>query len=430
MPSSYNDQWRSVSERSWTTVSYVVATKEMVSSSGRYKNPQQSVFSSISRNWVQTPNYRKIVKSGGVLPDNPLSYERINNGHVYGGVVTYFASGPEGWTRTVYTDLGHNAYVPGFKANPWNSSAHTSKLLSKAKGSEWSAPIFFAEAGKTADMVYKNAIRLTSMVVALRKGNFKQFVNLWHKSARVRLRSKRSFKRAAKQFGRRFGKNPREAAASAWLEYKYGWTPFVLDTYNAFETLSDLQDNNPKSKVGSVRSTLKKTVTETITSEDRLTSVAGTRVGGIITTTFDLSSRAVWRFTVNENLNTIGKIGLTNPLNVGWELVPLSFVADWFLPIGDYLAALDAPMRFSHVGGTIGYKCDAKAKSQVFESPYYSITPLNYKEGDRVSVTVQPMTGIPSMSLRDMTFMPNLEHGRALSGIALLSQAVAGLQKR
>lgn len=430
MPSSYSAQYRSVSESSYVSVSYIAATKRTVSSNGGGKSLQQSVFSSTERSWVRTPNYREIVKTGGVLPDNPLSYERINNGHAYGGVVTYFASGPEGWTRTVYTDLGHNTYIPRVISDPWNASSHTSKLLKKAKSSEWLAPVFFAEAGKTADMVYKNAVRLTSMIVALRKGNFKRFVNMWHKSARVRLRSKRSFNRAAKQFGRRFGKNPREAAASAWLEYKYGWTPFVLDVYNAFETLSDLQDNNPKSKVGTVRSRLKKDVVETITSVDRLTSVAGIRVGGTITINYELSSRAVWRFTVNENLNTIGKVGLTNPLNVGWELVPLSFVADWFLPIGDYLAALDAPMRFSHVGGTIGYKCDAKAKSQVFGLPNFSVTPSTFKEGDKVSVTVRPMPGIPSMSLKDMTFLPNLEHGRAYSAIALLSQAFSGLQKR
>jgi hypothetical protein len=33
-------------------------------------------------------------------------------------------------------------------------------------------------------------------------------------------------------------------------------------------------------------------------------------------------------------------LGFTNPLNVVWELVPFSFVVDWFLPIGDFLNSL------------------------------------------------------------------------------------------
>lgn len=36
---------------------------------------------------------------------------------------------------------------------------------------------------------------------------------------------------------------------------------------------------------------------------------------------------------------TAGELGLTNPALVAWELVPYSFVVDWFLPIGDWLQA-------------------------------------------------------------------------------------------
>lgn len=31
-----------------------------------------------------------------------------------------------------------------------------------------------------------------------------------------------------------------------------------------------------------------------------------------------------------------------NPLEVGWELVPFSFVLDWFIPVGEFLKSLDA----------------------------------------------------------------------------------------
>lgn len=34
------------------------------------------------------------------------------------------------------------------------------------------------------------------------------------------------------------------------------------------------------------------------------------------------------------------QVGLINPLSVAWELVPFSFVVDWFLPIGTYISSL------------------------------------------------------------------------------------------
>lgn len=45
-------------------------------------------------------------------------------------------------------------------------------------------------------------------------------------------------------------------------------------------------------------------------------------------------------------------MGLTNPLEVTWELLPFSFVADWFLPIGDYVSILDSTLGYILKGGT------------------------------------------------------------------------------
>jgi len=46
----------------------------------------------------------------------------------------------------------------------------------------------------------------------------------------------------------------------------------------------------------------------------------------------------------------LNQLGVANPLNTVWELVPLSFVVDWFIPIGDFLRALTGPLgtTFSH----------------------------------------------------------------------------------
>jgi hypothetical protein len=37
----------------------------------------------------------------------------------------------------------------------------------------------------------------------------------------------------------------------------------------------------------------------------------------------------------------MSQLGMANPLSLAWELLPYSFVVDWFLPIGQFLSSLD-----------------------------------------------------------------------------------------
>lgn len=73
---------------------------------------------------------------------------------------------------------------------------------------------------------------------------------------------------------------------------------------------------------------------------------------------------------INDSLLTLDQCGLINPLSVAWELVPFSFVVDWFLPIGTYINSMSdyAGTRrtnvyqttFSKTKGTILYPNDGK----------------------------------------------------------------------
>jgi hypothetical protein len=54
----------------------------------------------------------------------------------------------------------------------------------------------------------------------------------------------------------------------------------------------------------------------------------------------------------NPLLAQAANLGLTNPAALAWELVPFSFVADWFVPVGDYLNCLDAALGYSFLGGS------------------------------------------------------------------------------
>jgi hypothetical protein len=40
-----------------------------------------------------------------------------------------------------------------------------------------------------------------------------------------------------------------------------------------------------------------------------------------------------------EDISVARSLGMVDPLQVAWEIVPYSFVVDWFLPVGSFLSA-------------------------------------------------------------------------------------------
>lgn len=51
-------------------------------------------------------------------------------------------------------------------------------------------------------------------------------------------------------------------------------------------------------------------------------------------------------------------LGLLDPLTLAWELIPFSFVVDWFLPVGTYLSQLTALNGLTLMNGFTSYTTD------------------------------------------------------------------------
>lgn len=73
----------------------------------------------------------------------------------------------------------------------------------------------------------------------------------------------------------------------------------------------------------------------------------GLEVDGELTRGSEVGLTYVVRDPLKQQL---GELGLLNPLSIGWELVPLSFVLDYFMDIGGFLSALSGPigLEFAH----------------------------------------------------------------------------------
>lgn len=133
--------------------------------------------------------------------------------------------------------------------------------------------------------------------------------------------------------------------ADNWLEYRYGWTPLYYDIYNSAHliALGIHQAHN---------------FVRLRTSESQSGNGGSTIWGhevGIFGNPRDYYAgrrgMGVDYAIVDPELVLNQACGLDNPLLIAWELVPFSFVADWFIPLGDALQQITAFNGLRFVGG-------------------------------------------------------------------------------
>lgn len=133
----------------------------------------------------------------------------------------------------------------------------------------------------------------------------------------------------------------------AWLVYRYGIKPFIGDVTGIIEGL--------KQKVGHKRQTTR--AKGEISKSD--VSVVSASPGSGLSATFSAQTTDYCkvRFTsIDEYVATVASnIGFTAKglITVPWELVPYSFVADWFLNVGDYLNALAPAPGYKTLGSCV-----------------------------------------------------------------------------
>lgn len=131
---------------------------------------------------------------------------------------------------------------------------------------------------------------------------------------------------------------PKEAKrrfADNYLEFHFGWSPLVGDIYGAAEVLSNPFKPHPIRARSVMTVYNPTTVPFTVVSDT--TSIYHTKtVNERMDQTIVLRGDLV---VTNPNLALANQVGLTNPLTIAWELVPFSFVLDWFVNVGDFLSS-------------------------------------------------------------------------------------------
>jgi len=198
-----------------------------------------------------------------------------------------------------------------------------------------------------------------------------------------------------------------------WLELQYGWRPLFTDVYAGMEHLA----RNVRSPItvctGSARDRVEFANRQTPSSPNHHASGFN-----------DSRSRYVVKATLaSPNLSNAHALGLTNPLVVAWELIPFSFVADWFLPVGDALASLDATSGYSFHSGcrtdVWHYESDEHFYVNLKNGPDFDFRETRARRVD-MAMTRYVLTGFPNPTLPSFKNPLSVQH--AANAVALAAQ--------
>lgn len=237
------------------------------------------------------------------------------------------------------------------------------------------------------------------------------------------------------------GVSRKRSVSGNWLEYQYGWMPLYLTVYGAMTLAYDGMKN--RNIILHASGTSATYTSQTFRYNSFPTSHVGTGVGKFWQVpfsyrvnqyrTFRRSCRVVYIYKVtNPNLTTASQLGLTNPTAVAWELVPLSFVVDWFVNVGDCLEQLAAFSGCEFLAGAITYRqrveltasanLHAPSTTTCYNGMPQSFvsTPTTYRTD--VMVKREALVTQPTFGLR---LQNGLNMKRFVDGVALLKQRLS-----
>lgn len=207
-----------------------------------------------------------------------------------------------------------------------------------------------------------------------------------------------------------------KTTAQNWLELQYAWKPLLKDISGLISILNQTISNNPPVRTVRSRSNLEK----------RYTLNQGPYFPGGVVIPMEIiekrSVRIALHYSVHDELQTyVQQLGLTNGVNLAYEVLPFSFVADWFIPIGPYLESLTAWQGMTFKGGTITQFARQDVSSS-FDETYDDGVTVQRKAGTfrRKSVIVkrEVLTDFPRKDLPRPKNPVTLTH--ALNAIALV----------
>lgn len=218
--------------------------------------------------------------------------------------------------------------------------------------------------------------------------------------------------------------------ANEWLELKYGWQPLLSDIYGAANEIINVN-------LGLM--TFKGRGSDSVnTSGTRTVAAGGADLPGYTNNPIVLKQK-ISTFCACElqvtlkaptSVQQAARWSSLNPVSIAWELVPYSFVVDWFYDIGGYLRNAETQILYNSAFVS-GYRSELSVEQGAGEFTYNDssntyFTKVVYAQGtckvykksfNRTVLTSYPFPRRPRINT-------DLSSNRLLSAAALLRQLI------
>jgi hypothetical protein len=363
---------------------------------------------------VNTANYTTLARQHR-LPVNPHHvqiYRRFDLGDFH---ATHFQEGgthnDTASFRSWFGNFGgsENGPNPAVSHNSVQRNKAIDRLMNNVRGETSNLAESVATIRRTFEMVDNTVGRINRSIRYLRRGHLNAAAGeLFHGSI-PRYRKGASLSNS-------------KSLANNWLELQYGWKPLLADIRYSIFALGKLALNDRTVGTSRASATYEK-------SDGAVTWVNNVQkpvVGSWYIRTTTTTKFAI-RYRVSNPLRAfMSQSGFTNPVSLAWELLPFSFVVDWFYPIGSYLESIDAWGGLELLDGSeTTFTRQERGYQKQFSGRLDSDTRFyTNKEGaffmyaillDRSKITSFPSPRIPSLK-NPFSF----EH--TLNGLALMRQ--------
>lgn len=369
---------------------------------------------------VVTPEYKRLSRAGFIVntpmtrltsfahshPDNSGTFQEPSMAN------QHFDSGGSPWNNTMVYAFkfsirqGVAAFANGIPRSVFDTfvsqfshelldiEVPVNKAFQKCYDAEADVALALAEANKTISHLALTASRIAKLAKAIKSG---QFVNL-----------------APKAFAKWKKDGPIATSSSifmdAWLEARYAWRPLIMDiqainkylnkpsattprrTFRAFENVDDDQE-----------------IDQTISSDGYSCRFVGTLSSS-------RSVRAGCLTEIDLGLAAYRDLGFLNPAGLVWELIPYSFVVDWFVNVKGIL---------SHLNPDSGIKILSSWATQLSEINFIgNVTVTDLSNSVQKSIPFRYSTGL---KVRNVDVSPsfinldiNLDVYKLVDAVALL----------
>lgn len=366
--------------------------------------PQNRSVETGTRSSVRTPNFHSTPRR--LLPMNAYS---ITNNLITHSVGIFLDAKGRGYEGIVHYATSPSL-VPGAKLLSSRIAEVDAKarisILDKLKDQSVNLAQAFAERKQTVNLMTKSVNRIASAALAIRRGNLRHAVELFGSRTSSRTRVLKGVKASPRNLD------------NYWLEFQYGWRPLLSDIYGSAELIAKTYSERRPSRLHSK-------------SEDRQSRQnygyqkqygSNRNVSeGII----DISRYTIDFYEESALSSRLAQTGISNPLLLAWELLPYSFVLDWFVPVGRYLSTLDATNGLVFKSGTVSRYTEID-RTFVWDGAGSTVDggiAISYKTTDKtVSYSRSKLTSFPSASLPSFNRSP-LGAERFTSALSLLTQA-------